>query len=317
MKNEKSSVLTIDDLFKRQKEFNDYFYTENLSPRDKEEITRSLSLALHNEVSALISGVNFKDHKINKRPVDLQKILYESVDAFRYILAILNLWNLSSDNFSEAFHDKDLFLHMEHQMNQRAWNGEPVVIVDLDDVIIEFREGFISWLENKYNLSINRESTEYYTTAEVKAIGLNPESVFQDFISQRELRNLAGNQSAIDVINQLSEMGVWIQLLTARPSKNLTCLYDTYRWLQSSGLKFNRLSFSPEKYLWLAKTEYYDSGKVLFAIDDSPKHIAEFAKHGIKVLAPRKSYNLEIENMDNVDMFENFKTILTKFNKIL
>jgi len=64
-------LISVKELFKSQKEFNDLFYDlESLSDDEKEEITKSLSLALHSEVSSLISAINFKDHKHNRREID-------------------------------------------------------------------------------------------------------------------------------------------------------------------------------------------------------------------------------------------------------
>ena len=148
------------------------------------------------------------------------------------------------------------------------------------------------------------------TDAEVKAAGLNPEGVFEEFISQRKLRDLEPDNEMIKVINQLRSSGYWIQLLTARPEENLLCCYDTYRWLQKYDLGFDSLAFSPEKYRWLTKSEYFESGKIRFAIDDSPKHSSEYAKHGIEVFVPSTSYNQEVRNVENIKMIERPDEIL-------
>lgn len=307
-------MSTIDDLFSRQRVFNDLFYSsDKLSEKQKEEITKSFSLALHAEVSSLVSGLNYKDHTSEIVPVNKTKILYESVDVFRYILAILNLWDISSDQFVSAFHDKDLFLHTRYQSSKSQWEGQEVVILDLDDVIIEFRSGFIEWLEKNHNLKIDRNSSEYYTTSEVKAAGLNPEKVFFDFIRERELRNLAPNKKMISAINQIKDAGYWVHILTARPNENLLCCYDTFHWINESGLQYDRISFSSEKYRWLTQSDYFDSGKVVCAIDDSAKHAAEYAKHGIHVYSPRTSYNTELEGRENISMYDDSKDFLRLF----
>ena len=64
-------------LFERQQDFNKIFYESDISIEEKEEITKSLSLALHSEISSLISAINFKDHKHNRREIDKCKILFE------------------------------------------------------------------------------------------------------------------------------------------------------------------------------------------------------------------------------------------------
>ena len=56
--------------------------------------------------------------------------------------------------------------------------------------------------------------------------------------------------------------------------------------------------------IWAAKSKYYDSNSIFCAVDDSPKHSREYAKHGIKVITPKKSYNSELNNVDNVWVVE-------------
>ena len=59
-------------------------------------------------------------------------------------------------------------------------------------------------------------------------------------------------------------------------------------------------------------SEYYDSGSIKFAIDDSPKHAIEYANHGICVKVPKKSYNKSIRN-DNIEFYQD----LTELSKTL
>ena len=279
--------------FDRQSKFSNLFFkSEDMSADEREEVTKSLALALHAEVSELISAVNFKDHRQLKSDADPSKILYESVDVFRYLLAILNLWNIDTDSVIDAFDDKDMFLHMRHKIESQPWEGQPVLVFDIDDVIAHFRSNFIDWLRSERGIIVDENSTEYYTTTEVKNSGLNPEEVFDDFLSERMLRNLTADKGVVDVINYFYDKGCWIQLLP-----------DTYRWLSRSGLKFHRIDFSAEKYRWLTKSEYFDSGQIVCAIDDSAKHSAEYAKHGVVTFSPVTSYNTELEDVDGVKMY--------------
>ena len=296
--------MKVDQLFKMQQAFNNLIYPGDLTKEEKEEITKTLSLCLHSEVSSMISSINFKDHRPDRVEVDKSKILYESIDAMRYILSILNLWEIDSESFCDAFAFKDTLLHVRHRIHHRKWEGQPVIIVDLDDVLIEFRAGFMDWLETKYGVKIDRNSSEYYTASEVIEAGLNPESVFDTFIEEKNLLSLDINHKMLEIINRLHDEGVWIQILTARPKENLTCFYHTLMWIERAGLKYDRIDFSPEKYRWCAQSEYFNDSKISFAIDDSAKHASEYAKHGIKVLVPVKSYNTEVHNSSNIVMYD-------------
>ena len=305
-------------LFDIQKKFNDIFFDlDKLTSKDKEEITRSLCLAAHTEVSELVSGLNFKDHRLQKKDLDLNKILYESVDAIRYIISILNLWGVSPETFEEAFLDKDLFLQTRHRITSNTWEGQPVIIVDIDDVLTHFRTGFLQWLADVHNIHVSPHSKEYYTSSEVKKAGLNPEQIFFEFIDQRKIRSLKPDVNMIRQINNLKDDGFWIQLLTARPKENLVCLYDTYFWLEKSNIKYDRLDFSGEKYRWCAQSDYFDQEKIICAIDDSAKHAAEYAKHDIPVFLPPTHYNQEVHDMKNVFVINNSDTLYKDIKNLL
>jgi len=288
-----------------QSEFSELFFDRKEMTRDdREEMTRSFALALHSEISSMVGEISFRDHVTAGRHVDTKKILYETVDAFRYMLAILNLWGHTTDDFLNAFENRDAFLHTRYQLEKRQWSGEPVIIVDVDEVVCGFRTGFTEWIINEKGVDVDVNSPEYYHIQPVKEAGLQPEGLFEEFIDGANLRSLPEISSTIEALNELKRRGFWIQLLTARPAKNMQCLYDTYFWLNRSGLDFDRVAFSPEKMIWLTKSDYFNHGAVVCAIDDSVKHTMEYAKHGVHVMSPIMSYNEELRGMRNVTMYD-------------
>ena len=303
-------------MLKRQREFSNLFFDADQFNDDKrEEMTKSFALALHGEVSALVSSINFKDHHANRKTPDREKILYESIDALRYLLAIMNTWGYTPDEVDDAFNDKDTFLHMRHKSETAKWDGRPVLIVDVDDVIAHFRRDYFKWLEATYNIVIPQDYPEYYASTPLKEKGINPEATFKDFISDRKLREIEPIDDTIDVLGRAQKMGYWIQLLTARPDQNLICLYDTYHWINQMNIPFDGLAFSGEKYRWVVQSPFY--GHVAACIDDSPKHAAEYATHGLLVLSPELSYNTSLKDVKNVIHYSNAKQLLTELTNII
>jgi len=296
------SFETLINALNTQRAFSDLFFDPvSLTEKEKEEITKTFVLSLHTAASDLVSSVNYKDHRQTQHEVDHAKIIYKSVDVFRYMLATLNLWQIKPEDFVEACEAKDNFLHMRHahETNKRG-SGQKVVIFDCDDVIAGFREAFNAWLAREKGVTIDPESKEYYNTVGVQDAGFEPEAVFREFISDSGFRVLAADPKVVEVMNMLRQKGYWIQILTARPSDNLRCYYDTYWWLQKNNIPFDSIGFSGEKFRWLSDQDYYGEGAVVCAIDDSPKHSAELAKHGVRVVVPALSYNEEVEGKENV-----------------
>lgn len=299
----------LQEMFESQKSFNsNFFQNDSLSQAERERLTMVFTASLQKEVGSLLEGVNFRQHRlVDKSPI-LSTILHEGVDAWRYILAIMNLWGITPDQFAEAFEDRDLFLRMRHEKESKPWDGRPVFIVDMDDVITPFRHDCTAWVKERHPESVDETSTAYYSISS---------DLYEEYIDNRMLKCQGVIPDYIEALNKIRDMGVWIHLLTARPKENLTVKYDTYAWLASSGLNFDRVSFSPEKYLWVASTDYFKQGAVLGAVDDSPKHASEYGSHGIKCLVPGTSYNENIEFSPNIFRCESADQFFAESEKLI
>jgi len=272
---------------------------ENLSVKEKQEILKSFVLSLHAEVTDIAAAVNYKEHRQQKHVVDTQKILYKTVDAYRYLLAIMNLWGFDAGQVSDALSAKDFFLHERHRMNQKKWSGQSVVLLDIDDVIADFRENFCKYVEETLEIPMDLNSDQYYNLQSLKDRGISNEETFKNFIDGHGFTTLSCIDSYFQLYKKLKDEGYWIQVITARPGDNLTGFYDTYMWLVKNGIEADGVTFTPEKFRWTAQQEFFSKTKI-FAIDDSPKHASEYAKHGIPTLVPEQTYNVDVRGSKNV-----------------
>lgn len=308
-------MSTFEEMLQRQKKFSDLFFDSSTFDNNKrEEMTKSFALALHGEITELVSSINFKDHHANRKTPDREKILYESIDALRYLLAIMNTWNYDAEEVIEAFKDKDVFLHLRHKSETANWDGRPVLIVDVDDVISEFRKCFFEWLRATHGIDIPDEYPEYYASTPLKDRGINPEEVFKDYVSERQMRNLSVIPGIVQVLEEARKMGFWVQLLTARPDQNLICLYDTYHWLNENKIPFDGVAFSVEKYKWIVQSKFY--GHVAACIDDSSKHASEYSMHGLLVFSPRLEYNTSLNGLKGVSFYTSSNQLLENLKNL-
>jgi len=282
-----------------QRCFSDIFFeSSSMSDEEKTRQFKSFLLSLHSELSDLAGAVNYKDHRPGTH-VDRQKILFESVDVYRYLLAVLNLWGIDAGTFASALEQKDHLLHYRHLLQQRSWAGQPVVLFDMDDVLAGFRDKFCEFSTQRYGFFVDPDSPEYYNTNAFKAHGASDADAFAEFIDARGFSTLGVIQPYMDLMFSLKEMGYWVHIVTARPERSRFCYHDTYSWLSRHSVPADAVTFTPEKYAWLVGQPYVSSAG-LFAIDDSPKHAAEYAKHGVRVLVPSRPYNREIAGLKNV-----------------
>lgn len=292
----------IESLLRLQNDFSEMFYSkERMCAKSKEELLKTLTLAMHHEVSEIVSACNFKVFDKTNYAVDKDKIVYNSIDVFRYLLAIMNLYDVDSNEFLSSFEERDIQLNLSKNIKPPS-EDQKVVVIDIDDVICDFRSYFNSWLYREYSIHINPNSTSYYSSKEVKSHGYSPEVVFEKFISSNELLNIPVIAPMIKFINLVKKENIYVQLLTSRPESNLKCKYQTYTWLHKNNIPFDDIGFASEKYIWLAKKDYYLNGNVVAAIDDSPKHAMEYATHDIPVLVPKTAYNKDIKHK-NIEHF--------------
>jgi hypothetical protein len=295
--------MSFKKLLDDHRKFTEKFYDVNFFDcKQKEEMLKTLCLALHHEVSEIVKSTNFKVFDKKEYTVNKNEIVYNAVDATRYIYAILGLYNIDAKEFMYAYEEKDLYLNVIQNKKEHK-KDQPVAIIDIDDILCNFREYFNKYLYKQYSIVIDENSTSYYSSKEVKDFGLSPEGVFEKFIQKNELLNIPVIESMKNFILELKEQGYYIQLLTSRPESNLKCKYQTYYWLEKNDVYYDNLGFAFEKYIWVSKKDYYMSGNVKFAVDDSPKHSMEYATHDVKVIMPDLPYNKNARH-DNIIVFE-------------
>ncbi len=293
-----------------QKKFSDLFFdTKSMTSEQKQEMMKTFVLSLHGEVSDLASSINYKDHRLTASPVNHETILFKTVDAYRYLLAILNLWEISGEEFAKALAQKDDFLHYRHTLETNKWTGQEVVLFDMDDVLADFRSAFCHFASIHTGIHIDPNTSEYYNTSVFRENNIDSEEVFREFIRSRLFETLKPCESFVKVFKNLKAQGFWMQILTARPADSLFCYYDTFEWLSKHGIEADAVAFSAEKFRWLSDQEFYGKTHV-FAIDDSAKHASEYAKHGVDVIVPSTTYNQEVKGRENVLYIDNHDDIV-------
>jgi hypothetical protein len=292
--------MDIKDFFEMQRKYESTFLEQkDISTELK---TQQLALCAHAEISDLLKHTNLRSHHKHKHFSTMETqntIKYEAVDVVRYMIAIMNQWDISAEDFSNAYDRKDTYLRMRGEIDNKKYHNQPVVIVDLDDVIVDFRKYFAKWLEERWNLKIDVNSEEYYFITDLTRTGLNPEDVFEKFTEEGGFCSPDIKSGAYRYLWDLKNRGYWIQYLTARPKDDVQCVYDTYSWIEKHSLPYDGIDFSSEKFRWCAKSKLYSN--IEFAIDDSPKHAQEYAMHGIRCLVPEMPYNKQICGINNIE----------------
>lgn len=302
---------SIKKMMNQQKQYTEnMYYTEKMSSLEKNELLKTYCLSLHNEISNIINCSSFKD---SNDSIDKNNLLYYSIDVMRYIFAINNLYDISPEEIEKSYKQRNITLNTKLTLSEPKSN-DSIVVVDIDDVICDFRKNFAEWIKKEYSITVDIQNKSYYFSTEIKAEGLSPEIIFQEFIEKDGFLSIPAIQKSKVLLKELKNKNYFIQLLTSRPAENQKCLNQTFTWLKDNDIVFDNISFTPEKYLWLTKKDWFINGQLLFCIDDSPKHAMEYSSHGIKCFMPETSYNSSIRNNNIVHFSYENDDYLNKFN---
>lgn len=285
----------LSESIKRQREFTEKFLPLDMSPDDKRRQTLSFAVSMQSELVRLCNAISYKDIR-NSKNTDVSSVIHNLADVYRYVLATLNLWNVSPDKFSQVLDVKDKYLNLKWQHGQKSRHADqPVVLFDMDDVLARFRSEFCHFGTFKKGVIMDEDSTEYYCVSALKKAGINNEDLFKEFVLQGGMSRLQLDVEHVELLKSLKQAGAWIVVLTARPDENPDVKCDTYAWFYDHKIDVDNIVFAKEKLSWLTGQEFY--GKVpVISVDDSAKHAMEYAKHGVKCYTPERPYNYEAQH---------------------
>jgi len=288
----------------KQKRFSRNFYnSDKMSEQEKIEKHKTLCLAMQSELTQLADTVHYREHRPNITPTHMQNILFETMDVYRYCLSILNLWGYDENDAVSAFESRDANLRVRTEKNLSKWSGQKVVVVDVDDVIARFRQNFYDWVNEEYpGNNVDHASNEYFLSKPIG--GKSGDQLLIEFIDAGNLKRIDVCNNIVKGLKTLRAKGYWIHILTARPASELKCVNETYEWLDMYVKEFDSVQLSSEKYIAVSSLKAYKQGQVVCAIDDSPKHAAEYVMHGIPCLVPKRNYNTGVMNNEGIYSFD-------------
>ena len=109
-KNKKPIEYTIEHLFDIQQRFQHHFYLpKKLSMQQKVDLSKEYLLSAHNEISEVLGTLPWKTHrKYEKKEVNYAELKKELVDVIKFLINIMYIWNISAEDFMDAFYAKSI-----------------------------------------------------------------------------------------------------------------------------------------------------------------------------------------------------------------
>ena len=249
----------LEDAWRRQLAFTMHVLTtldrplEQLTADDRTRLTKEYCEALHSEVVEVLNTQNWKKHRAT--PVARRdELLEELVDVQKYLWGLFQVHGITIPEFMRAYDQKSEIVEQrftqEHELPKLTL-GKKVAVVDIDDTVAEFVEGFELW-------ALKREPS---LTLEDIAPSRDPalrKRLKEKFYAEGGMRELNSLPTAFGAVVKLQDAGYTIVWLTARPiTRHPRILGDTIHWLKYFDF--------PWEYIY-----WTDLNKALFVLDKWP-----------------------------------------------
>lgn len=91
-----------------------------MTPEQMEDLTdetRVIAFALLDEVHEMIRELNWKPWKKTLKPVDLEKVQKELIDAWHFLIELSLMWGLSAERVQELYLEKNKENHQRQDSN--------------------------------------------------------------------------------------------------------------------------------------------------------------------------------------------------------
>jgi hypothetical protein len=197
----------------------------------------------------------------------------------------------------DAMHSKhEILQQLMYQDTRPQLQERNILMLDLDGVIANFREGFMQWL--------NGTPWKDVLTLDERDIGLhmdinngwNYHSYHQakmEFERNGGYGTLPSITRIKKCVNALHRVGWYIIVYTARPYRTYKRIWsDTWLWLKTHDIEADELHFGYDERV-IAASKYKEENHVV-ALEDDPTLIKRYVGCNIPVLLCPQPYNQNI-----------------------
>jgi len=263
------------EMWERQKKQQEHFNLDPkaMSPIVKAGVAKDLTLGLLEEAGELSRAVaRFKAHLLKDRPVDKINVCEASVDVLKYLIAIAQLYGVSSEEMFNTFMRKSDVVDDKARCERVELERHTKLIVsDLDGCIADLS----SWQDEMDRQRGNAPMNDA-TLAML-------EKLKEEFYRCGGFLNLPPIPGAIEATKKIREAGYKLAIITARPDWQYKRVYaDTIQWLQKHDIQYDLILFQKDKAE--AVVDHIFPARPLCFVEDRSKHAIEVASIGVQVL---------------------------------
>lgn len=293
-----------------QKSFNRNFVNfDNLTDEERQRQTKEYILHLFSETDEILREINWKMHRKKDIAVNKQNLTEELIDVFKYWCSILQLWDITPEEFVKEFHRKSSVVEQRYkqEIKLNLISDENVIGIDIDGVLADYPRSFINFISNELSIDFKDFSPKTHDLCNELGMFIKDKQKIVElkhkYRSSGYKRNIPVIKDAVFALKELKELGYTIVLLTARPYKEYPRMFaDTMEWLDNNGFVYDAIIWDENKENKIIK----QFPKMKFMIEDNLYNALKISEYGYKVILFNKTYNKNDDHVDNVFRVNNW-----------
>jgi 5'(3')-deoxyribonucleotidase len=278
-------------MWETQKRFTENFIKSTATPEEKTAYVKEMALHIIAEIDELLGATGeWKKFRYRGANVNVDGILEECVDIWKFLLNVLIVYGISPWAFVDRFVDKSELVEERYHWEEflrTASEYEKVVAVDLDGVLAKYPENWVAYVNRNLGTTYCLEDYELGTGLPIprdKYYELKHTFREQGF----ESLYVAPFEDASDFLTRLKDKDYKIVILSARPYRTYKRIQtDTIRWMKVHNLPYDAFLWDDRKHLVILK--YVP--KLSFMVEDDPRIAYEVARLGYRVYLRDRPYN--------------------------
>lgn len=301
----------IKKIWERQAKFNKLLGNEAKTLKEREVLTKEFILHLITEAVEVLNEVNWKMHRKKQydkyNPVNEYNLKEELIDVWKYLLSIMQFWNITPEQFIEEFHRKSDVVEQRYNQEKilNLIKEKKIIGIDIDGVLADYPKSFINFAEKETGIKFNIKG--YDISEKIgKIIGVEKAKKIKEKYrisgQKRFIPVIENSQKALKILSKKYK----IVLLSARPIKQYKRIFpDTIEWLKKNNFNYDAILWDEKKEEKVIK----EFPNMKFMVEDVKENANKIAKKGYKVYLINKTYNRgKVEK--NVTRVKNWEEIL-------
>jgi hypothetical protein len=287
--------ISLDEIWDKQQSYNTLIM--NQTRKNSSEWMINYILGATSELSELLQQTNWRNNPIHAVDEFGPNVSEELADITKYVFSLWQLMGFTPLDMLQAMDLKgDILNQLMYQETRSTLRERSILMLDLDGVIADFRQGFMEWIsatrwadiltlkEEEIGLHMDINNGWDYRAYNQAKIEFEREGGYSLLPSIRTMKM---------AVNTLRRIGWYIIVYTARPYTTYKRIWgDTWLWLKDKEIEVDELHFGYDERVVTA-SQLSELNHVV-AIDDDPTLIRRYVGCNIPIFVYPQPYNQQL-----------------------